>query len=206
MRYSHIVFDIDGTLLDTEYAVLHSLQDTLLTLSKKRFSLSELSFSLGITGADALKKLDIQDIPKAIELWNKNMCRYTNTVTIFNGITVLLEELLRLNYKIGIVTSKTREEFEYDFCKCGIAPYFETIVCADDTKEHKPNAAPLLKYLEVSKAEREKILYVGDSEYDSQCAENSGIDFALATWGSQSNTIKAKYFPVMPEDLLSIIQ
>ena len=61
-------------------------------------------------------------------------------------------------------------------------------MCADDTVEHKPASGPLLKYMELSGAEKEEILYIGDSVYDSKCAENAGVDFALAVWGSHTKT------------------
>ncbi len=61
--------------------------------------------------------------------------------------------------------------------------YFETIICADDTKEHTPSADPLLKYMGLSNIERENILYIGDSIYDSKYAQNTDIHFALALWG-----------------------
>ena len=57
MKYKHIVFDIDGTLIDTEYAVLHSLQETIKGLSGREIPCSELRFALGITGTDALKNM-----------------------------------------------------------------------------------------------------------------------------------------------------
>ncbi len=200
MKYNHIVFDIDGTLIDTEYAVLHSLQETIRVLSGREIPCSELKFALGITGIDALKKLEIKDISYAIELWNQNMCKYTDTIKVFDGIPGLLKNLLRLDCEMGIVTSKTREEFTHDFCQFGISHYFKTIICADDTQEHKPNAAPLLKYVELSKTDPKKVLYIGDSKYDSKCAENAGIDFALAVWGSHNKHIKANYFLERPED------
>ena len=70
----------------------------------------------------------------------------------------------------------------------------KTIICADDTREHKPNAAPLLKYVELSKTEHRKVLYIGDSKYDSISAENAGIDFALAVWGSHNKHIRQIIF------------
>ncbi len=205
MKYRHIVFDIDGTLIDTEYAVLHSLQETIRALLGRAIPCSELKFALGITGTDALKKLEIRDISHAVELWDKNMCNYADTINVFDGITGLLKSLLRLDYEMGIVTSKTREEFAHDFCRFEIRHYFKTIICADDTQEHKPNAAPLLKYVELSKTDHRKVLYIGDSKYDSKCAENAGIDFALAVWGSHNKQIRADYFLEKPADLLSAI-
>ena len=59
MKYKHIVFDINDTLIDTEYAVLHSLQDTILSLTGKEKSLDELMFALGITGEDALDRKSV---------------------------------------------------------------------------------------------------------------------------------------------------
>ena len=205
MKYKHIIFDIDGTLIDTEFAVLHSLQETIKGLSCKEIPCSELRFALGITGKDALKKLGIKDISYAIELWDKNMRNYTNTIKVFDGIFELLKNLQSQDYEMGIVTSKTREEFIHDFCPFGISHYFKTIICADDTQKHKPNAAPILKYMELSKTAPNKVLYIGDSKYDSKCAKNAGIDFALAVWGSHNKNIEADYFLESPTDLLSVI-
>ena len=125
MKYKHIVFDIDGTLIDTEYAVLHSLQETIKGLSGREIPCSELRFALGITGTDAVKKLEIKDTSYAIELWDKNMRNYTNTIKVFDGIIELLKNLLSLDYKMGIVTSKTREEFTHDLSYCSTEEFFE---------------------------------------------------------------------------------
>lgn len=205
MKYRHIVFDIDGTLIDTEYAVLHPLQDTLRAISGKEIPVSELTFALGITGKDALEILGIKDLSRAQGLWDTYWRGYADTVRVFDGIIELLDHLQRLGCRMGIVTSQTREEFRQNFCPFGIRPYFKTIVRAEDTREHKPSAAPLFKYLETAEADERQVLYIGDSPYDSQCAENAGIDFALAVWGSRQESIRADYFLKSPLDLITLI-
>ena len=205
MTYKHIVFDIDGTLIDTEYAILHSLQKTLELILNKKMDISKLTFALGIPGENALQKLGVDNISSALELWDENMNDFRDTISIFSDIEVVLKSLVSSGYKLGIVTSKTRVEFENNFIPLGINKYFRTIICADDTDEHKPSPYPLLKYMEMSKANNSELLYIGDSAYDMECARKANVDFALAVWGSSSTEIQANYYLEKPSDLLSII-
>ncbi|MCM1222646.1 MAG: HAD family hydrolase [Lachnospiraceae bacterium] len=191
MKYDHIVFDIDGTLLNTEYAVLHSLRDAL---GRPNIPLKELEFVLGITGADALRILSVKDIPATLQLWLKNSHKYDDSITIFGGIEDLLHQLALLGCKMGIATSQTRAEFEANKILSRIRPYFKTVICSDDTTGHKPTPEPLFKYMELAKTSNDKVLYIGDSKYDSECAQNAGVAFALAGWGSHDLTIPANYY------------
>ena len=202
--YRHIFFDIDGTLLDTEYAVLSSLRDTLKQMSGKDYNIPELYFALGITGESALERLGIKNLVQANVLWNKNMDKYREQIRVFGGVSELLDGLGKI-YKLGIVTSKTREEFDNDFSHFGLNKYFEIIVCANDTLKHKPNPDPLLKYAELSESSKSALLYVGDSEYDMQCAKAGGIDFDFAKWGNKESKHRCKYCLYAPSDLLKVL-
>lgn len=205
MKYKQIVFDVDGTLLNTESAILHSLQEVMRTISGEMIPFEKLTFSLGITGEDALQILGVEDIAATMDLWNEKLRDFADATSVFDGIEELLEELLKLGCEMGIITSRTKEEFEFGFGQFDIKRYFKTIICADDTEEHKPNAGPLRKYMELTGADRSEVLYIGDSEYDSQCAENAGTDFALAGWGAHNKMLKANYHLEKPEELLAII-
>ena len=63
MRYTDVVFDVDGTLVDSEWAVLVSLQRTLEAIGRPVPPAEELTFVLGITGQDALRQMGVEDIP-----------------------------------------------------------------------------------------------------------------------------------------------
>lgn len=147
MKYKHIVFDIDGTLIDTEYAVINSLIKTITEITGSAPQYESLKFALGITGRNALELLKILDIEDALKRWDKNMKLLQHTIQPFQGIKECLQSLLSRGYILGIVTSKTYQEYYSEFEPLGLADYFSTIVCADDTDEHKPQAAPLVAYL-----------------------------------------------------------
>lgn len=205
MKYKHIIFDVDGTLIDTEYAIIRSLQDIIKSMTGEEPAYDTLTFVLGITGEDALKKLNMKDIPAMLELWLEKMEKYDSTMIPFEGIPELLNTLSHMECKLGIVTSRTRKEFESDFERHGLLPFFSTVICADDTKEHKPNPAPLLKYMELTKAAPDQLLYIGDSRYDRECAKNAGVDFALAMWGCYNKELQAEYYPATPNHILDIL-
>lgn len=202
MKYTHIAFDIDGTLTNSEFACLQSLQDMLEQVTGVTPAKEELTFSLGIPGIDALEQLGIQDIPSAFRIWEESLKKYWDTVTLFPGIPELLEELTRRGCKLGVVTSQTRAEYEEGFAPLPIARYFTTLVRADDAPEHKPSPVPLLKYMELAGCRPSELLFVGDRAGDLSCARGAGVDFALADWGNPDPKLEVDYRLRKPEDLL----
>lgn len=203
--YNYIIFDVDGTLLDTEIAVLSSLQKLLSEELNKHYSFEELRFALGIPGEVALKKLGITNILECSEKWNVYLKEYFHHVKIFNDIKESLVKLNEMGVSIGIVTSKTKEEFLNDFVPFGLSHYFKLVVCADDTEKHKPNPEPLLKFIELSEVDKSETIYIGDTKYDLDCALGAGIDFALALWGAKSSIgINANYILENPKQILEL--
>lgn len=188
IHYKHVLFDIDGTLLNNTYSVISSLQDTLRVLLKREFSEAELSFCLGITGEKALRQLGCPDVDEAQRIWDEELQKYLHTVTVFTGITETVKKLHSLGIKLGIVSSKTRPEFDHEMLEYEMMPCFDTVILADDTKKHKPEPDPILAYLEKTGANPVETVYVGDSIYDMQCAKAAQVGKFLALWGSQLET------------------
>lgn len=205
--YNYIIFDIDGTILDTEIAVLSSLQKLLLEELNKNFSFEDLKFALGIPGEAALNKLGITNLLESNKKWNRYLKEYFHHVKVFDGIKDTLAKLYEMGIPTGIVTSKTKGELENDFVPFGLINYFKLVVCADDTENHKPNPEPILKFIELSGIDKSKIIYIGDTKYDMECAYGAGIDFALALWGAKSSKeINANYIFDNPKQILGLIK
>lgn len=204
--YKTIIFDVDGTLVNTEKAVLGSLQRLLEVDYGQRRELDELTFSLGIPGMNVLPRFGIADAAAANERWNYFMKEFYDDIHIYDGISELLAALGQRGLAKGIVTSKTREELRDDFEPFGLLPQLPHIVCADDTSRHKPHPEPLLAFLDSTGADRAASLYIGDTVYDYECARDAGVDFALALWGCRSpETIPAKHKLAQPLDVLGLV-
>jgi HAD superfamily hydrolase (TIGR01549 family) len=205
--YKHIIFDIDGTLIDTEEALLISLQDTLKDLDQEVKGISELRFVLGIPGETALERLGLADPASANMLWNEHLERYKNKIKLFEGIEDLITKLHSTNYQLGLITSKNRYEFENDFIPTGLAGNFRIVICSDESKYPKPSPYPMLTYLEKAGISNKEALYIGDTDYDRQCASGAGVDFGLAVWGcGNPDALQANYRFALPGEILSFLQ
>jgi len=206
--YKCVIFDVDGTLIDTEEGILASLQRVVKEELNQDIDLDKLKFALGIPGDAALRELGIKDIAKANHNWIKYGEDYSHLIKVYEGIEKNLERLQNTGIYIGIATSRTVQELENDFCPLGLKKYINTIISADDTEKHKPEPEPLLKFLEISKISPSSALYIGDTIYDMKCANGAGIDFALALWGAKSSDgiTDVKYVLKNPDEIWDIIK
>ena len=125
MKYKHIVFDVDGTLLDTAECILYSLQQALKTITGSSPELDELTFVLGHTSVANMEYLGITDkAEETIALWVANEDKYSDMMRPFDGIPELLETLKSAGCQLGIVTSRTHEELDLVLDPHPIRSYF----------------------------------------------------------------------------------
>lgn len=202
-----VVFDVDGTLIDTGEAIISSLQKVLEEDLGRVYTKDELSFAFGIPGEATLKALGVNNIEDSLIKWLKYMYDFSDSVKVFDGIDSCLRRIKELDIMTGIVTSKTREEFDGGFIPFGLMDYFDYVICADDTANHKPHPEPILKFLEVSGSNPENVIYVGDTKYDKECAQGAGVKFALALWGAASSEdMDPSHILHNPDDILDFIK
>lgn len=205
MKYKHIVFDVDGTLLDSEVKVLSTLRQSILDFGGRDYSLEELSFAMGMAPDTILYRLGFSNVEPMIRRWEQHLIHYAEGPRFYDGMVDTLFKLSDQGVTIGIATSRIYEEFLTDFEKLPVFNRLGHAVCGDHVKNRKPAPDVLLRYLELSGAKKEEVLFVGDTSFDMEAAKAAGIDFALAGWGTKlpKDSDCAYYFD-QPSDLLAI--
>lgn len=207
--YKNVIFDIDGTLLDTHDAVLLALQKTLQEDYHIKQSLKDLEFSFSGTAQDVFKKYNIRPEQQlhCAESVVKNASIFTDEIKPFAGITETLEQLRNWKIPLVVVTSEDQREVDSILLKTSIGQYFQHFITADQVQVPKPDAEPTLTALQQLQAKAHETLYIGDSKNDVGSAHNAHVDFGLAQWGANPELKfpEAEHIFQKPKDILSFI-
>jgi len=203
--YEHIIFDVDGTLIDNQPIIIESLEKALLELGIFKTK-SEIKPILGLPCVDSLQILGVRDYEKTAKRWTEIYLENCHKNKLFNGIIEALSEIKKMGLNIGIVTSKTERELKYELKILNIEKFFDVKVTVELTRMHKPNPEPIEKYMELTGAKNHVTIYIGDTLHDMECAKNAKVSSALALWGSLNpKNIEATYYFETPKDLVELL-
>lgn len=184
--FKTILFDVDGTLIDTEYVMTKSLQKTLFEEKGIDVPVNELQFILVIPGKKAIKRFvsDETEMLQLLEKWSKNILVFSEYATLFPEVKETIKSLKEKGFVLGLVISKTTLEMQNEFVPFDLNHYFEVVVTASDTQLHKPNPDPIQKAIDLLGVDKAETIYIGNSIYDMKSAKSCGVQFGLAEWGA----------------------
>jgi HAD superfamily hydrolase (TIGR01549 family) len=206
--YKLIIFDIDGTLIDTTGVVKETYQYAISEGLGRNLTDEELEGLIGVPTVKAIKKFNVRDYKATCDRYfNKLFEAFSKDVKPFDGIVELLEELVKRKIQCAIVTSRNRSEIGNDAALSSILKYFATVVSFEDTQRHKPDPEPIIKLLEITGHDVSDVIYIGDTYSDYRCALDAGVKFALASWGAKpDDRIRADYTLAKPSDLFGLLE
>lgn len=113
--YQSLIFDIDGTLLNSDQAILMAFQKVLLKETGQEHSIEMLTSLMGMTSVNSLTKLGVLDVAQANAKILQYLRRFFHLMGLYSGIEDVLQQMKKKKVHIGIVTSKTREESQQIF-------------------------------------------------------------------------------------------
>ena len=209
MRYPVVLFDLDGTVVDSGGIILASMRHATQTVLGRDFSDDELLANVGGPGLEAqMEALGPGSTAELVRVYREHNEPLHETLEGFDGIEATLEALRARGHRLGIVTAKRRATVELAFARLPLAHLFETIVGGDETDRHKPDPAPLRLALERLGASASEAAYVGDSPYDMQAARSGGLYAVGVTWGgihAREALVDAEVIVDRAEELLDVV-
>lgn len=181
--FRYLLFDLDGTILDTNELILTSFEHTLQQCLNYDVQRSELMKIFG----EPLRKQMAYFCPERVDelcqayrdFYAEHASKLTKT---FPGVKETLAQLQREQIPMGVVTNKYRAPTEIALQEFGLMPHIDYIVSGDEVKNAKPHPEAILRAMELMNARPENILMVGDSPLDLEAAHRAGIQAALVRW------------------------
>jgi len=213
-KYQAVIFDLDGTLLDTLDDLADAMNHVLQEFAYPTREKTAIRRFLG-NGIARLTELALPATVSA-EQYDEIFARFKSYYTAhcqvktkaYKGIEELLAGLKAKGYKLAIVSNKNAAAVEA-LNKLYFKKYVDVAIGEKPTIRKKPAPDTVLQALKELACSKEKAIYVGDSEVDKATADNVGMDCILVTWGfrdkQELEALKPKYLVNKPAEIFSVL-
>ena len=186
MKYRLIVFDWDGTLIDSAGTIVQCIQDAARDLRIEIPPADRARHVIGLGLHDSLRHavpgLPVERYREFADHYRKHFLARQDSMLLFPGVRLLLEELKRERL-LAIATGKSRRGLDRALEADDLRHLFSGSRCADETTP-KPHPAMLLELMEALRIGKENTLMVGDTSHDLEMARAAGVDALAVTYGA----------------------
>lgn len=185
-QWKGVLFDLDGTLIDTHDLILSSFRHATRTVLGRVIPDEVLMAKVGIP-----LDVQMQDFSEDPEEWKVlsatyreyNHAAHDQMVKEFPGVVQMVADLARMGLRLGVVTSKRHALAMRGLKLFGMDEHMELLVGPDDCPAHKPDPLPVLTACEMMGLQPSECIYVGDSPFDIQAGNAAGCATVAVTWG-----------------------
>ncbi len=186
MNIKAVLFDLDGTLLDSVPIILKSAVKVFADMGLPYDEVA-VRKAIGIPLTVQAKQFAGVKHVEFVEMYRrvyKDM--QARELVLFDGTREMLERLEKDGYQMGLVTSKARHSAEAAVESAGLADYFDLMITADDVERPKPDPEPILTACEKLRLDKRQVVYVGDSLFDIDSAQAAGVRVVAVSWGARN--------------------
>jgi pyrophosphatase PpaX len=184
VRHPVVLFDLDGTVIDSGAIILASMRHATREVLGQDFEDAELMQAVGGPGLEAQMAVFAPErVEELVRVYRAHNEPLHDELEACAGMEDVLLQLHESGRRLGIVTAKRRATVELAFARVPVAHLFETVVGGDETEKHKPDPEPLLLAAARMQADPRDCAYVGDSPFDIRAAKAAGMHAVAVTWG-----------------------
>ena len=212
MRFRIVLFDLDGTLIDSGPIILASMQHAVRTVLHREIPAEELGMTIGGQGIVAqMQAIDLDHADELLAVYKEHNDGLHETLEAFDGLVALLPGLKAEGRKLGIVTAKRHRTVGLALDRFpALADAFDVVVGFEDTERHKPEPDPVLLAVEKLAGTPREAVYIGDSPFDIGAAKAAGVFAVAVGWGGihPDERLLAEEpdsFVRTPEELLGVL-
>lgn len=178
-----LLFDLDGTLLDSKKSVVDAIYKTFEHYAPGKFSYAELEARFGESWETCLPLLGCTDEQEVIHTYiNFTRENPSQLDPLFPGVAENLKSLKLSGYRLAVVTNKQKCLAHEELRLHGIFDLFDTIITVNDVKNGKPDPEPVEKAYKELNLSKEVVLMIGDSVYDFKAASAAGVKCSIIDW------------------------
>ena len=188
-KYRLIVFDWDGTLMDSAGGIVACIQEASREMGLPVPTRDRASHVIGLGLHDSLR-FAVPELPESryaafAVLYRKHFLARETDMTLFPGVSELLTDLRDAGYALAVATGKSRQGLDRALDASGLRPYFAASRCADETNP-KPNPAMLHELMAELSHHPDDLVMVGDTCHDLDMAASAGVDAVAVTHGAHT--------------------
>jgi pyrophosphatase PpaX len=184
VRWPVVLFDLDGTVVDSGAIILASMRHATREVLGREYSDAELLQAVGGPGLQAqMAAFAPEHVDELVRVYRAHNEPLHDELEACLGMEDVLVRLKEEGRRLGVVTAKYRPTVELAFARVPLGHLFETVVGGDETERHKPDPEPLLLAAERLGADPAETAYVGDSPFDVGAAKAAGMRAVAVTWG-----------------------
>lgn len=205
-----VLFDFDGTIVDTNNLIIDTLKETVKSFLNRQITEEDIQMVFGRYLEDQMKLLSEIHYKEMVEYYREYYKKnQDNIISLFPGIYNILNELKKSSIKIAIVSAKGKNGIFHCVEKFGLQNLIDVIISSNDVINNKPHPEPAFKALSLLDSKPSEALFVGDSPYDILCGKSAGIKTVLVGWSifNKANfSSTPDYIIHNPSQLLDIIK
>ena len=186
MKYRLLVFDWDGTIIDSAATIAECIREASRSLGLEVPERERARHVIGLGLHDAMRivvpELPAQRYPEFVASYREHFLARKDSMRLFDGMRELLDGLSR-KHLLALATGKSRRGLDRDLELHNLGPYFAASRCADETHP-KPHPAMLQELMSELKMIETQTLMVGDTSHDLEMARAAGVDALAVTYGA----------------------
>ncbi|MBS4195405.1 pyrophosphatase PpaX [Lederbergia citri] len=209
-KITTLLFDLDGTLIDTNELIISSYLHTLEKYYPGKFGRDDVLPFMGPTLEDVFMGIDPDKADEMIKVYRTyNIEQHDLLVKEFNGVFETIRTLHENGFKLAIVSTKVRDVVLKGLVLTNLDQFFDVVISLDEVEHAKPDPEPLEKALQLLGSSPDEAIMIGDNHHDILGGKNAGTYTCGVSWSLKGREYLEQFEPdyILDQmsDLLDIV-